>query len=877
MNKKKSLIIILGLIVLLSIISISFIYASYDSSQSNKNDLTQNKESFYNKFLTSIKNLFGFIFERDAKEKNNNEKVLEEDLENFLLEGGKGFNSTFEILDDGYIFDCATSNNPAGEPIQEIIIPAIGNSYPAGISIEASNVIVKNCNIFGSGQSQYGSAAYGGQTGISLYGVGNVTLINNEIHDANHGIVCFGSGSYPNYIPTNLSKIINNTLYHLNHGITFGRDTLNNLIENNEITDGKGDGISVYGAYNNISYNVLMNITSPRGSGILLGGHSKWSILSHNNISRCDIGIDFDSSGPPYPSNNTISHNNIYDNKGYGISIDYSNNNALSGNNLWNNSEGGIYLWHSNSILILNNTISRHFAYISSCGIKFSSQSNYNITIIGNEITQNMNGIKMLDSAHDINITSNIVCNNFEWDFDCSSNSNVTGVNNYFEEDKINQYCNNNWPVYGINYLNCSEIMGGQSNYYFPPENFFGEHEPRADLLCGDSINQSTLLLNDIVCPENYDGSTLYFSDDTISLDCNGHNIICKESPNFGYGLYINEINTFEIKNCNFINCYQAILSWSGGVSPADPPFFNILNNTFESDVLIGWDILSINNERIYWNFPLLPISRIENNKFSYIAYPNASRGIVLWWHHSYGGGQGALTESLPLFFEDNNVCPKGMGELSCLGHNLLENNESSNFLNQDINLFNNNCNFEYNESYCYCNETWDEELQSCVLAECSDGTLHGTCSLAQPLYCENGELIGCQLGCENNSCIPHTGSCWDFPVNATRCIYYDEFHGGPNYWLQFCNGINHAWTNQEECSQGCDFENGICITNQTNNREKIFGINNKISNITNKTPEKSSIIKPSEQPIQEKIIEKAELTSQKFNLLNWFKELFGF
>ena len=67
-----------------------------------------------------------------------------------------------------------------------------------------------------------------------------------------------------------------------------------------------------------------------------------------------------------------------------------------------------------------------------------------------------------------------------------------------------------------------------------------------------------------------------------------------------------------------------------------------------------------------------------------------------------------------------------------------------------------------YNESYCHCNETWDEELQSCVLAECSDGTLYRECSSNQPLYCNNGELINnCQeCGCSSNETCQQDGNC---------------------------------------------------------------------------------------------------------------------
>lgn len=51
--------------------------------------------------------------------------------------------------------------------------------------------------------------------------------------------------------------------------------------------------------------------------------------------------------------------------------------------------------------------------------------------------------------------------------------------------------------------------------------------------------------------------------------------------------------------------------------------------------------------------------------------------------------------------------------------------------------------------------------------------------------------------------------------ANATRCIYYDEEHGGPSDWVQYCNPTNLAWTNLNECPNGCSA--GAC-TNTTPN-----------------------------------------------------------
>jgi hypothetical protein len=73
-------------------------------------------------------------------------------------------------------------------------------------------------------------------------------------------------------------------------------------------------------------------------------------------------------------------------------------------------------------------------------------------------------------------------------------------------------------------------------------------------------------------------------------------------------------------------------------------------------------------------------------------------------------------------------------------------------------------------------------------------------------------ELMDCPDGCVAGVCIPTpVGSCIvPDEVGNTRCRYYGKSKGGPAVWVQECKS-NGAWTNTNECTNGC--ENGACKT----------------------------------------------------------------
>lgn len=59
----------------------------------------------------------------------------------------------------------------------------------------------------------------------------------------------------------------------------------------------------------------------------------------------------------------------------------------------------------------------------------------------------------------------------------------------------------------------------------------------------------------------------------------------------------------------------------------------------------------------------------------------------------------------------------------------------------------------------------------------------------------------------EETAEVPTTSQC---TPNEKRCIFFDATQGGPADWVQYCNPVNLAWTNLNECPNGC--VDGACV-----------------------------------------------------------------
>jgi len=151
------------------------------------------------------------------------------------------------------------------------------------------------------------------------------------------------------------------------------------------------------------------------GDGFTLAGINNTTI-KNTNINRFYTGIKLDSS-----SKNSISGNNITNNWGYGILLQYSSNfNSISANNITNNWEG-ILLDESSNNSISRNNITNHTDY----GIFLVRSSNNDIS--GNRITANNQGGIYCGASNFNSMVGNVFVNDglFVWE----SYGNVVDAN----------------------------------------------------------------------------------------------------------------------------------------------------------------------------------------------------------------------------------------------------------------------------------------------------------------------------------------------------------------------------------------------------------------------------------------------------------------
>ncbi len=135
------------------------------------------------------------------------------------------------------------------------------------------------------------------------------------------------------------------------------------------------------------------------GDGIHLSYRSNVTI-KNMEIKRFECGIYLYGS-----SDNSISGNNITENRYDGIYLYGSSDNSISGNNITNNYLG-IWLEHSSNY----NIISGNNIANERNGIYLFEFSGYN-TVSGNNITNNTEGIKLVDSPNN-NMSQNVITNN---------------------------------------------------------------------------------------------------------------------------------------------------------------------------------------------------------------------------------------------------------------------------------------------------------------------------------------------------------------------------------------------------------------------------------------------------------------------------------
>ena len=232
------------------------------------------------------------------------------------------------------------SIQPSTAPISSVdnVTYTLTDNIAGNVPDSSSAIVIQRDNIVidGAGYTVQGT---GNGTGVSLAGKNSVTIKNTNVRDFAVGI-CL-------YWPSGNSTISGN---NITNGVEAGIwcDGSCNAIVNNSMT-GNADGISISGSSNYVSGN---NVMANQMCGIRL---NSWSSIN-NNVTGNDIvangwyGIDLSKC-----SGNTISGNHIANNQ-IGVGISLSSDNNITENDIAGNSDAGIFFCCGS----YNNTVSEN-------------------------------------------------------------------------------------------------------------------------------------------------------------------------------------------------------------------------------------------------------------------------------------------------------------------------------------------------------------------------------------------------------------------------------------------------------------------------------------------------------------------------------------
>jgi len=258
----------------------------------------------------------------------------------------------FEIKEDNYVFDCASSNNLEGRPIEAII--GDGNYEYSGIYLDGlSNVTIKNCNISGWSRDIY--VVDSEEINVLNNKLGKKSEVGIYFENSNQGLIqgntiqeSFYPGILLDYSDQNeiSENIIKNTLYD---SISV-EGSNQNIIKNNTIENNYYGGISISYSNNNTIENNQLD--KNEWNGILLGASNYNQIIGN-------VGNNNGAHGNPFielwgSSFNVISNNHNQDSRsGFGLMLN-SNNNTLTNNLACQ--EGNYVTYYSD--LLCSNSIS---------------------------------------------------------------------------------------------------------------------------------------------------------------------------------------------------------------------------------------------------------------------------------------------------------------------------------------------------------------------------------------------------------------------------------------------------------------------------------------------------------------------------------------
>jgi parallel beta-helix repeat protein len=213
-----------------------------------------------------------------------------------------------------------------------------------------------------------------------------------------------------------------------------------NIIKRSNISSSYQDGIFVFHSSNNT---LTGNTLKKNLNGINLQSSDN-NTIADNIIQNHDIGIKIYKSPHNIVSNNSILKSRV----GIFQYAKGSDNNIILENRVISNSDYGIQLWGGSNNMISNNIVSS--STFKGINIKGAGS---NLSVLGNTVTENDQGIKVSGNGYkNIIISENIVSDNDQGITISSCSNSVVSFNNVTNNNK------------GIIVASCTNIVVSSNN-----------------------------------------------------------------------------------------------------------------------------------------------------------------------------------------------------------------------------------------------------------------------------------------------------------------------------------------------------------------------------------------------------------------------------